>query len=470
MLLRGGRRWLLRAAAAVACASPACDDALTPGPCAAPVVSSVAASAGAENVLSALVSGEVLGADSVRVRFGVPPALNSVTPALTGVGGPVEALVLGLLPGTAYEAHLEAFAACGARTTSDAVPFVTGTLPADLPSYTVEGTTPSPGFVVLAAGRYGLVIDNTGRVVWYRAFPNGAGLNFQPQPNGHYAARPPAPAGPATWVEIATDGSMTRTLECAKGLASRLHDALLAPDGSYWLLCDEERRLDLSAQGGPSQARVLGTALQHRSASGAILFEWSPFDHLEVDLAAIQPADYQAPVINWTHGNALDLDEDGNVILSYRNLSEVIKIDRRTGAILWRMGGVHGTVRLPGGAGPAFARQHGARATPAGGLLLLDNLGDPAGSRAQRYAVDDGSGIAYLTASYTTDRGVVAQVGGTTQALPGGRVLVSYGNGGAVEEYDAAGNVAWRLTGTPGYVFRAQRIRSLYHPGVGDPR
>jgi len=39
-----------------------------------------------------------------------------------------------------------------------------------------------------------------------------------------------------------------------------------------------------------------------------------------------------------------------------------------------------------------------------------------------------------------------------------------------VEEYDAAGNVMWRIEGDAGYVFRAQRIRSLYEPGVGTAR
>jgi hypothetical protein len=47
---------------------------------------------------------------------------------------------------------------------------------------------------------------------------------------------------------------------------------------------------------------------------------------------------------------------------------------------------------------------------------------------------------------------------------------VSYGSGAGVEEYDRLGEVAWKLAGNPGYVFRAQRIRSLYQPGVGDPR
>ena len=62
----------------------------------------------------------------------------------------------------------------------------------------------------------------------------------------------------------------------------------------------------------------------------------------------------------------------------------------------------------------------------------------------------------------------MAQLGGTTQALADGHTLVSYGNGGRVEEYDAAGHVVWQIMGSAGYVFRAQRIRSLYSPGTGD--
>jgi hypothetical protein len=42
-------------------------------------------------------------------------------------------------------------------------------------------------------------------------------------------------------------------------------------------------------------------------------------------------------------------------------------------------------------------------------------------------------------------------------------VLVSFGSGARVEEYDASGTVVWRIE-HPGYVFRAQRILSLYHP------
>ena len=63
---------------------------------------------------------------------------------------------------------------------------------------------------------------------------------------------------------------------------------------------------------------------------------------------------------------------------------------------------------------------------------------------------------------------VVAQLGGTTQSLENGHTLVSFGSAGRVEEYDAAATWFGRSSGNPGYVFRAQRIRSLYTPGVDD--
>ena len=39
------------------------------------------------------------------------------------------------------------------------------------------------------------------------------------------------------------------------------------------------------------------------------------------------------------HGNAIDLDVDRNVIVSFRSLEEITKINVVTGAVMWRMGG-----------------------------------------------------------------------------------------------------------------------------------
>jgi hypothetical protein len=316
---------------------------------------------------------------------------------------------------------------------------------------------------------YGIVIDNTGRVVWYHRFPTGAGLNFMAQPNGRYVARPATPpAGDLEpWVEIDPLGNLTRMLGCARNLQPRLHDLIAEPDGSYWIMCDETRTMDLTAADGVAEARVTGTVVQHSGADGALLFEWNPFDHFAI--TDVEPGERTGANVNWMHGNAIDLDTDGNLLLSSRNLGEITKIDTRTSAVIWRMGGRRNQFTFVDTPMPAFARQHGARIT-AGSVVILDNLGNPAESRAERYVIDEQARTARLAHSYGSVPGVVTQIGGSVQPLPNGRTLVSFGTEGRVEEYDAAGRLTWRIQGNPGYVFRAQRILSLYTPGVGTAR
>ena len=449
-----------------------CDEVVDPEPCAAPEIIRSNVTSNTNNVLSAIVTANVRFADSVGLRYGLAPGtMDDVAPAVAPALDSVLVPLLGLHASSSYNIQLVAYSACGI-TASAVHTFTTSPLPSDLPKYTATGQNPAPGYVAFAAGNYGLVIDNTGRIVWYHRFPNGPGLNFQPQANGRYAARPnPVSSSDiARWVEIDPMGNVKRTLGCAENLQPRIHDLLAATDGSYWLLCDQIRTMDLSASGGSSQAAVLGTGVQHVSATGTLLFSWTPFDHFDVDLQALDPADRSGPVINWTHGNAIDLDVDGNLLVSFRNLSEVTKINTRTGAVMWRMGGARNQFTFENVTAPAFLRQHGLRATAAGRLQMLDNLGDPLASRFERYEYDEVRRTVRMISSIASTTGVVALIGGNTQNLAGGRSLVSYGNGGSVEETDAAGTVVWRIDGNPGYVFRAQRIRSLYKPGVGDTR
>jgi hypothetical protein len=231
-------------------------------------------------------------------------------------------------------------------------------------------------------------------------------------------------------------------------------------------MCDETRVVDLSALGGVPLAQVTGTVVQHLDAEGGLLFEWSPFDHFEMtDLA---PEALAAERVNWTHGNALDLDADGNLLVSFRSLGEITRIDTRTGAVLWRMGGRRNQITLADG-DPPFLGQHGVRAVP-GGLVLLDNLGEADGTRAERYEVDEAHRTARVAGWYRPAVPTVAELGGAIQELPDGHMLVAFGSGAAVQEYDREGQVVWQIEGDPGYVYRAQRIRSLYRPGEGLTR
>ena len=434
-----------------------------------PVVVRAAVAPGPYNVLSAVVTAASLFADSALVRYG--PAggeLDSVTPAVMVVGDQVQLPVLGLLPETAYQLQVLAYGA-GIAATSDTLRFMTGPLPADLPAYSAGGGDPSPGYVVFGAYPYGIVIDNTGRVVWYRHLDGGSALNFEVEPTGRYATSPisPLPGDPTPWVEFDALGTPIRRLGCADGLVARFHDLLEEPDGSYWIMCDDTRIMDLTPYGGMPSAAVTGTVVQHIDAAGGRVFSWSVFDHFSI--TDLDSASRGGAVVNWTHGNAIDFDSDGGLLVSFRSLSEITKIDVATGAVRWRLGGRANQFVLSGTAAP-FVGQHGLRVLGPGRLLLLDNRGLASGSRAERYLIDESGHTATLEGSYSALPSVTAILGGSTQRLPGSRVLVAYGNGNRVQEYDATGRVTWEIHGNPGYVFRATRIISLYRPGVGVPR
>jgi hypothetical protein len=449
----------------------ACSEPLGVARLAAPTFDATSVAPNPNNALSAVVTVRVRGADSVtvHVQLADSAAGKDVTPAVVVTADTAVVPVFGLLAAHRYALRAVARGA-GGTTVGDPMELTTDTLPSDLPRYKAGGPDPTPGYVVFAAGRYGVVIDNAGRVVWYRRFPNGPGLTFTAEPSGKYYARvpPPTPTDPSPWVELDALGTVTRTFDCLGGLTARFHDLIAQPDGSYWVLCDETRRMDLTSVGGVGGANVTGTAIQHISAERRLLFQWSPFDHLAITDG--DPRDRVGSNVNWTHGNALDLARDGNLIVSFRNLGEITKINIATGDVIWRLGGRRNQFTFVDPPGAMFVGQHSARAYAPGAVLLLDNLGDSTATRAERYALDEKEMTVRLVRSYGSLPGVVTQIGGSAQDLPNAHTLVSFGTAGRVEEYDGAGRVVWRIEQGAGYVFRAQRIRSLYTPGVGVTR
>ena len=440
-----------------------CSQDLVPPPDPLPQVSSATIEANSTMVVAATVRVAGFG-DSVRVAFHAEGATGSDSASAAVMlprNDAVDVPVLGLLPQTSYLMRAVVFFR-GDSAMSNPLALTTGALPADLPSYTTSGTAPDPGYFVFSAGNYGLVIDHTGRVVWYRRFPPaGPGLNFMAQLNGRYIGRVVTPdtTDDDPMVEYGATGAAQRSLRCLNGRRLRFHDLLVAADGSYWIMCDDTRIMDLTATGGQVSARVTATTVQHISDAGALLFEWNAFDHFPI--TDLEPAQALGPNVNFTHGNAIDLDSDGNLLVSFRSLHEVTKVNTTTGAVMWRMGGRRNQFMFTGPGAPGFFGQHNVRAIGAGRIILLDNTGS-ADSRYERYAIDATTMTATLEQWYSSS--VQTQIGGSVQQSGASRFLVSFGTTGRVEEFDQSGATLWRISGNPGYVFRAQRIGSLYHP------
>ena len=129
------------------------------------------------------------------------------------------------------------------------------------------------------------------------------------------------------------------------------------------------------------------------------------------------------------------------LLVSFRSLGEITRIDTHTGAVLWRLGGLRNQFTFPAG-DPPFVGQHGVRAAP-DGFVVLDNLGEVTGTRAERYEIDDASRSARLTGWYHPAAATVAELGGAIQGLPDGHLLVAFGSGAAVRCRSTTARRGW---------------------------
>src|SRR5262245_47832181 len=114
--------------------------------------------------------------------------------------------------------------------------------------------------------------------------------------------------------------------------------------------------MSLASIGGRRNATVIGGVVQELEIpSSHVLFEWRSLDHVGVEESlrpVLHPYDY-------FHVNSIDVAPDGDLLVSARNTWAVYKLDRRTGSVVWRLGGRRSDFRP--GPGATFAWQHDAR-------------------------------------------------------------------------------------------------------------
>ena len=215
------------------------------------------------------------------------------------------------------------------------------TAPADLPEFTVRhgAGTPAPGYLFVsvydlltfgAYTGYRLILDDNGEPVYYASTPGfPATFDFKVQENGRLTHALPHPVRGAHIVQNEHYETIA-TIRAGNGYVADPHDFQLGPDGRALLLIYDTRIVDLSAiaPGERTDATVIGCIVQEQDAEGNVIFEWSSWDHVSI-LETILPLATEP--LRYIHCNSVDYDLDGNFLLSNRNLSNVMKIDRATG-------------------------------------------------------------------------------------------------------------------------------------------
>jgi hypothetical protein len=217
----------------------------------------------------------------------------------------------------------------------------------------------------------------------------------------------------------------------AVGRMGDIHDFLIAANGNYILPTSIYDTLDLSAfifdsMRGSSQTIVKGFGIQEIDPSGKLVFEWTSLDHIPPD-EADDHYGFQAELFDYCHGNAIAEDLDGHLLVSMRQTNTVYKISRKSGAIIWRLGGKGCDFSFPNDAG--FSGQHDIRVLGAGHYSLFDNavLGKEGHSRAVEYVLDTVGWTATRVRSYQHRPAFLTERMGSYRAIPGGGRILGFG-------------------------------------------
>jgi hypothetical protein len=109
------------------------------------------------------------------------------------------------------------------------------------------------------------------------------------------------------------------------------HEFALTPQGTALVTIFHGVPFDLSSIGGPKDGIVVDGIVQEIDvATGRVLFEWHSLDHVPLDESYL-PVSLNPDSYDYFHINAVNLDSDGDLLISGRHTSTVYKVDRQTG-------------------------------------------------------------------------------------------------------------------------------------------
>jgi hypothetical protein len=331
----------------------------------------------------------------------------------------------------------------------------------------------SPGYIFIApkkeaAAQAGpLIFNNEGRVVWFSPLGTRPATDFRVQ---RYRGRPVL-----TWWRGRSEGGeelahwniydssyrLIRKVHPKKGLPADIHEFDITPNDTALYTMYHK----LTVKGRP----VLEGVIQELDLkTGRLLFEWHSLDHV-----ALAESYYKLPKnprfsFDYFHINSIDVDDDGNLLVSARNTHTIYKIDRRTGKVLWRLGGRRSdfTFRKE----VRFAWQHDARRQPDGTLRLFDNAAAPKvrkQSRGMVLRLHMKQMRATLVHTYVHDPPILAVDQANMQRLPNGHYLVGWGHEPYVTEFGKSGRTLFDARfGRPNGIdsYRAYRFRWIGRP------
>ena len=282
-----------------------------------------------------------------------------------------------------------------------------------------------------------MILDRYGNTVYYRVFLNGGiaatTADFKLQSNGLMSFFSPVLG---KFYLMDSTFTVTDSVSAVNGYETDTHELQILSDGHYLILGRETRIMNLLAYRwfgsnhnlpGSPNAQVTGSVIQELDENKNLVFEWKSHDHFS--FGDVDSVWLSSPTnVDWTHSNALERDYDGNILLSSRHLNEITKINRNTGAIMWRLGGKHNQFTFDNDT-IGFTGQHDIRRQANGHVTLWDNgqYTDPPVGRALEFSLNENTHVAHLEFGYIQDSGMFSYAMGNHQRLPGNDRFLTYG-------------------------------------------
>ncbi len=354
-------------------------------------------------------------------------------------------------------------------------------LPADFPRIAVDSiNNPSPGFIFLTpfdyfnrGKNYLVIMDNYGIPIFYRQM-HYLNYDFKKQPTGVLTFYDELPN---KFFVLDSSYNMIDSIYSKNGYLTDVHELLITENNHALMMSYDFQpvSMDTIVPGGNPNALVEGLIIQEQDENRNVVFQWRSWNHFKIT-DATDDIDLTDSLIDYVHGNAIEVDNDGNLLISCRHLDEVTKINRQTGDIIWRLGGEHCEnnqftfINDPIG----FSHQHDVRRLENGNITVFDNgnLHSPQFSRVAEYQIDEVNKLAFLVWEYRNDPVSYSAAMGDARRLPNHNTFIGWGTGTspAISEVTPNGEIALFLS-IPDTIFNYRGFKYSWKTNliVGNP-
>jgi hypothetical protein len=317
------------------------------------------------------------------------------------------------------------------------------------------------------------IIDPNGQLIWFKPMHGDTSVaDFRVQ---RYNGRPvltwwqgSVTAGIGNGVDIINDSSYRQiaAIHAANGLSADLHEFQLTPYGTALIVANYP--VVWTAPGSPPQHVIDSVVQEIDIPTGLVLFQWDSLDHVPVSDSYEGHPKLNHNPYDYFHVNSVDVDNDGNLVISGRNTWAAYKVDHRTGAVIWRLGGKHSSFKLAPGVYWAFQHDVRIRANSDWFITLFDDSAGPPKIHTQSRGIKLIVSLRHMTvrqvASHVHAPPLSANFEGNFQQLRDRHDFLGWGQQAYFSEYDPQGNLIFdgRFVaagpGTPDSSYRAYRF------------